>query len=385
MLTHAEFMAMRRFPALDGLRAIAAVIVVVSHFAGPEWTWVSGWVGVYVFFVLSGFLITTLLLREQSTNGRISLKAFYLRRVFRILPPYLVILGFIVLFCWLRGEFHSRAFPTALPYYLTFFNEFLPAVNSGGPDNFFSGSWTLGVEEKFYLFWPALMVVVGVAAVKRRIAVAVAALAAMVLFIPFTGGWIMDYSQTLLYESTVHYAILLIGALLAILMHNERSFAFIAPLTHPLAAIPVAIGFVALHVNMTDLWASTRNNLWLLLGYALLVAMLLVVLVSRGPLRWLLSTAPMRFVGDRSYSLYLIQGVAHFIVVLTIPRFAINGTATGVVVILVSLLMADLVYRWCEKPAIAWGRAIINRRGQRRAARPEPLPPAAEPVPVAAG
>ncbi|WP_184693340.1 acyltransferase family protein [Saccharothrix tamanrassetensis] len=374
---------MRRFPALDGLRAVAAVIVVVSHFAGPKWTWLSGWVGVYIFFVLSGFLITTLLLREQSTRGGISLKSFYLRRVFRILPPYLVILGFIVLFCWLRGEFHSREFPTALPYYLTFFNEFLPEANPTGPDNFFSGSWTLGIEEKFYLFWPALMVVVGVAAVKRRIAVAVTALAAMVLLVPFTGGWVMDYSLTLLYESTVHYAILLIGALLAILMHNERSFALIAPFTHPFAAVPIVTAFVALHVNMTDLWASTRNNLWLLLGYAVLVAFLLITLVSRGPVRWLLSTAPMRFVGDRSYSLYLIQGVAHFIVVLTIPRFAVNGTATAVVVVVVSLLMADLVYRWFEQPAIALGRKIIAN-GRQRAEQSRPTP-SAEPAPVPVG
>ncbi|MEU4804890.1 acyltransferase [Actinosynnema sp. NPDC023587] len=377
MLTHTEFMAMRRFPALDGLRAVAAVIVVVSHFAGPRWTWVSGWVGVYIFFVLSGFLITTLLLREQSSAGRISLKSFYIRRVFRILPPYLVILGFIVLFCALRGEFYSREFPTALPYYLTFFNEFLPEANPTGPNNFFSGSWTLGIEEKFYLFWPVLIVVVGVAAVKRRIAVAVAALAAMVLLIPFTGGWIMDYSLTLLYESTVHYAILLLGALLAVLMHNERTFALVAPLTHPLAAIPVVGGFLLLHVNMTDLWASTRNNLWLLLGYAVLVALLLVVLVSRGPVRWLLSTAPMRFVGDRSYSLYLIQGVAHFIVVLAIPRFAVNGTSTAIVVVVVSLLMADLVYRWFEQPAISLGRKIVKRY------KPQPGPPA-EPLPAPA-
>ncbi|WP_309115009.1 acyltransferase [Saccharothrix sp.] len=369
---------MRRFPALDGLRAVAAVIVVVSHFAGPKWLWVSGWVGVYIFFVLSGFLITTLLLREQSTTGRISLKAFYLRRVFRILPPYLVILGFIVVFCWLRGEFHSREFPTALPYYLTFFNEFLPEANPTGPNNFFSGSWTLGIEEKFYLFWPALMVVVGVAAVKRRIAVAVVALVAMVALIPFTGGWIMDFSLTTLYESTVHYAILLIGALLAILMHNERSFALVRPFTHPWAAVPVVGVFLALHVNMTDLWASTRNNTLLLVGYAVLVAFLLVVLVSRGPVRWVLSTAPMRFVGDRSYSLYLVQGIAHFIVVLTIPRFAVNGTLTAIVVVAVSLLMADVVYRWFEQPAIAMGRRII---AQRRKRTEEPV---VEAVPVPA-
>ena len=73
---------MRRFPALDGLRAIAAVIVVAFHFGGPRWTWLSGWVGVQLFFVLSGFLITTLMLREEESRGRVSLRSFYIRRVF---------------------------------------------------------------------------------------------------------------------------------------------------------------------------------------------------------------------------------------------------------------------------------------------------------------
>lgn len=371
-LTHDEYMAMKRFPALDGLRAIAAVIVVFSHFADAQWLWLSGWVGVYIFFVLSGFLITTLLLREQDRFSRISLKNFYIRRTFRILPPYLVILAFIVAFCYLRGEFGSRGFPTALPYYLTFLNEFLPSVPiPGSPNNFFSGSWTLGVEEKFYLVWPALMVVAGVAAARRRIYIAMGALAVLIVGIPFTGGWAMNFSLTLVYTSTVHYVILLLGAVLAILMHSKRGFSMIRPLTHPLAAIPIVGAFVALHINMNDLWASTSNSLVLLLGYSVLVAFLLIVLVSKGPVRWLLSTRPMRFVGDRSYSLYLLQGIAHFIVVLTIPRFAANGTLTAVVVTLVSLLLADIVFRWVEQPAIQLGRRIIAYRTRRAAERLE--------------
>ena len=107
-MSHEDYLGMRRFPGLDGLRALAATMVIFFHFGGPNWTWLSGWVGVYLFFVLSGFLITTLLLREQDRTGRISLSNFYIRRVFRILPPYLVILGGIVAFVILRGEFYSR-------------------------------------------------------------------------------------------------------------------------------------------------------------------------------------------------------------------------------------------------------------------------------------
>ena len=90
-LTHADYLALRRFPALDGLRAIAAVLVVFFHYGGPDW--LQGWAGVQMFFVLSGFLITTLMLREERGTGRISLKEFYLRRSFRILPTCTTSLG----------------------------------------------------------------------------------------------------------------------------------------------------------------------------------------------------------------------------------------------------------------------------------------------------
>ncbi|MEK8109623.1 acyltransferase [Micromonospora sp. M12] len=83
---------MRRFPALDGLRAVAAIMVFAFHYGGPSWKWLTGWIGVHLFFVLSGFLITTLLLREEHRYGRVSLRAFYLRRFFRIMPVYLLVL-----------------------------------------------------------------------------------------------------------------------------------------------------------------------------------------------------------------------------------------------------------------------------------------------------
>lgn len=371
-LDHDEFLAMRRFPALDGLRAIAATIVILFHFAGPKWNWLSGWVGVYIFFVLSGYLITTLLLREQDRTGRISLSAFYVRRVFRILPPYLVILAGIVVFTWLRGEFFEREFPHALKYYLTFFNEFFPASSAGGPDNFFSGSWTLGIEEKFYLVWPFLLVVagaVGLAAAWRKLALAIAALAVMLGLVQVTSGWVLNGPQVPIYRSTIHYAILLIGCVLAVAMHYRRSYAVIKPLTHPLAAIPVFGAFAVLHVNMENLWWETGSNLGLLVAYGLLSAMLLVVLVSPGPLRRLLATKPMRFVGERSYSLYLLQGPVHFAVIQAIPPLAEHRMISALTVFAVGLAIADLIHRWVEQPMIDTGKKLIARRQERKALR----------------
>ncbi|QRP46874.1 acyltransferase [Amycolatopsis sp. FDAARGOS 1241] len=368
-MSHDEYLGMRRFPGLDGLRAIAATIVVFFHFAGPTFVWPSGWVGVYIFFVLSGFLITTLLLREQDRTGRISLSGFYLRRVFRILPPYLVILGGIIAFVLLRGEFLARDFPHALKYYLTFLNEFLPASGGNGSDNFFSGSWTLGIEEKFYLVWPFLLVAIGVGAARRKLALVFAAMAVLLALVPLTtGGWLLDFSPTAVYRSSIHYAILLCGCLLAILLHHRRSYALLRPLTHPLAAVPIVAAFLVLHANLDPLWRAARQNLVVLIAYAVLTMLLLIVLLSPGPARWLLSTAPMRFVGERSYSLYLLQGPVHFAVVQAVPALGHNRLITAVTVFVVDLAVADLIHRWVEQPMIAYGKRLIGRRRARRAA-----------------
>lgn len=383
-MSHEDYLGMRRFPGLDGLRALAATMVIFFHFGGPNWTWLSGWVGVYLFFVLSGFLITTLLLREQDRTGRISLSNFYIRRVFRILPPYLVILGGIIAFVLLRGEFLERGFPRALKYYLTFLNEFFPSTADHAADNFFSGSWTLGIEEKFYLVWPFLLVAIGIGAAKRKFLLVGAAMVTLLALVPVTSGWELGDSKTAIYHSTIHYFILAGGCLLAILMHYGRGFALLKPLTHPLAAIPIVAAFALLHTNLDTLWTKTHSNLWLLVAYAVLTMLLLIVLVSPGPLRAVLGTAPMRFVGERSYSLYLLQGPVHFVVVQAVPGLVVNRTVTAVTVFLVGLAIADLIHRWAEKPLIDVGKRVIARKEARRAARQaEPIAePRVEPAPV---
>jgi peptidoglycan/LPS O-acetylase OafA/YrhL len=383
-MSHEDYLGTRRFPGLDGLRAIAATMVIFYHFGGPNWTFLSGWVGVYIFFVLSGFLITTLLLREQDRTGRISLSNFYIRRVFRILPPYLVILGGIVAFVLLRAEFRERDFPQALKYYLTFLNEFLPAVTNG-TDNFFSGSWTLGIEEKFYLVWPFLLVAIGIGAAKRKFLLVGAAMVILLALVPLTSGWVLEGSKTAIYRSTIHYFILAGGCLLAILLHYRRGYAVLRPLTHPLAAIPIVAAFGLMTANLDRIWTETQQNLLLLVGYAVLTMLLLIVLVSPGPLRWLLGTAPMRFVGERSYSLYLLQGPVHFVVVQAVPGLAQHRTVSALTVFLVGLAIADLIHRWVEKPLIDVGKRLIARKEARREERqapPRPAEPRPEPAPA---
>jgi len=134
-------------PSLDGLRAIAALLVVFMH-AGLSWC--PGGLGVLAFFVLSGFLITWLLLKEEERFGRISMKLFYIRRSLRIFPAFyvywLLLIGSLLFFqkriLW--GQALSSFF---------YVNNYYQAI-LGDPNTGFSHTWSLGIEEQFYLLWP---------------------------------------------------------------------------------------------------------------------------------------------------------------------------------------------------------------------------------------
>jgi peptidoglycan/LPS O-acetylase OafA/YrhL len=117
------------FAALDGLRAVSVFLVISYHVQyKAQWlTHVQGQLGVEIFFVLSGYLITTLLIKEQDSLGKIDLSAFYIRRFFRIVPIYLLILIVYLGLCY-HDSFKWGQLRAALPYYFTFTNEWLPLV-----------------------------------------------------------------------------------------------------------------------------------------------------------------------------------------------------------------------------------------------------------------
>ena len=159
----------KRIPSLDGIRAVAIFLVIVLHI-GQHYHWPTAgttaykiliarggaiWSGdgVGIFFVLSGFLITTLLLREFAKSGDIAVGPFYLRRAFRILPPLLVYLAFAFGFCLYEHiPFSPQNFTSALFFYRDYFfaNDLWLTQHT----------WSLSVEEQFYLVWPVVLLLV---------------------------------------------------------------------------------------------------------------------------------------------------------------------------------------------------------------------------------
>ena len=362
-LTHADYLALRRFPALDGLRAIAAVLVVFFHYGGPDR--LQGWVGVQMFFVLSGFLITTLMLREEHRTGRISLGEFYLRRAFRILPVYFVVLLVTVVASAFYGTFVSNGIGPALKYFLTFTNEFAGASPYGQ-------SWSLGIEQKFYLVWPLVAIALGTVVLRRRAGAAALGMLLALVLVNFT----TEHANP---SWPLHYFSILTGVVLAIVLHSPRGFALVRPLTNRVAQVTVAVGFTGVHLSvkpiadLLDGIGGIPGHVLVIPVYALATAVLLTAMVAPGPATTFLSTKPMQFVGERSYSLYLVQTIAATIAWFFWP--ALSGLGQSVVVTAVGLALASALYVTVEVPMINLGRRVITRRHAKTApAQQAPTP-----------
>ena len=369
------------WPALDGVRALAVAAVVLYH-ARPTWLR-GGFLGVDVFFVLSGFLITSLLLRERHSSGRLSLRAFWARRARRLLPAlYLLlaaVLGFEVLF-HLTGVARLRWDALAALGYTS--NWFLVLHQQSYfaafavPDAL-QHLWSLAVEEQFYVVWP-LVCAVGILRGRRALVPVLAAAAGSTVLCALLYDPSGDPSRVY-FGTDTHSAGLLLGAALAIAhLHfwprpartqrvSPRAVA-VATWLGALALLAIAAGFVLLDELQPLVY---RGGLTLM---ALAAALLIGVLLHPAGrlLVRVVASPPMRWVGVRSYGIYLWHWP---VLVLTSPRGEPSESPIGwvLVQVLVSVLLAAASYRYLETPirsgaAMRAARRWWAQRGQRRVA-----------------
>jgi peptidoglycan/LPS O-acetylase OafA/YrhL len=330
------------------------------HAAPDVWPFATGWAGVPVFFVLSGYLITRLSLADEAGPG-FSFRGFWIRRVTRIVPLYLVaVAAFMVLpFVGQDGGGWSTVERT-LPYYLTFNGEFVD-----GP---MTVAWSLGIEEKFYLLWPILAFWLLAGRRARLPLTAVAAAACLVVAsltaVPNLGG----------------YAGLLVGAAVAFL---ERRRGWVhgglpGPLAGPVAgclAAAAALGAV-LAANLA------HDDRLAYLFLCPLVAVLVLHLVhGRSGVTRFLGTAWMTWLGRRSYGIYLVHTLALTVCAKLVPEGVPARTlVVGLGCLLLTLLASDVAHRLVEQPFIRLGR-----RWSARSTTAGDQAPAVEPRPLTAG
>src|SRR4051812_37823956 len=155
---HASYLGQRRFASLNGLRCLAISEVIWHHSSGSRSGIMARGIGVDLSFVISGFLITTLHIREFSKTGRIDVRRFYLRRTLRIFPLYFAVLGLYLLLVLTtrRGTPEGIAFLHHLPAFATYTSDWFVSLTDS--ENIFYFAWSLATQEQFYLLWaPALL------------------------------------------------------------------------------------------------------------------------------------------------------------------------------------------------------------------------------------
>ena len=337
VLSRDAFMRTKYFQNLDGLRAISVLLVLSFHVGGSAWPLVHGYLGVTVFFVISGFLITTLLLREEK-NGRVSIPRFYVRRIFRIFPLYYIALGvYCVLVIGLGLGNDPGRFRENLLLYATYNGEF---AGSGS----FSHSGSLGIEEKFYLFWP----VIGFALLpllKRRVSVVTGLLLLSIIAAAFQG---LDYFAI--------YAPILTGVLVALLLNDPRAFEMIRRLAgSSVGALCVAALIVAIGLN--------HEGTYVHVGIGLLVGLCMPwMALSNSAVTVVLAKGPLRYIGTRSYAIYLFHPLVLRGVDAAIPESShlLAQLARLLLLVFGSLIVAEILHRTVERPLIAIGHRIAS-------------------------
>lgn len=346
-----------RVAALDGLRGIAVLLVVLGHGLGAAWQLedtpvarlfevpFNGGVGVTVFFVLSGYLITSILVRERERTGRVSLRDFYLRRTFRILPAFYVFLAVVAVLAAVG------------------------AIRVGGSDLLASGlmvhnywsagdtwwlghTWSLAVEEQFYLVWPLLLLWLrprracqfGVAYLLAAPVVRVASY----VFVPDSQDQVWEMFHT-------RADSLLTGCLIALLpVAYPGVWARVRRWAGLRAAVPLAVVAVlvssALEVTLGGLWSFPAGYTVTNLATAVVVVSITTAGARTTRTTRVLSWRPLTAVGLISYSLYLYQQVFLPEFGLTPSLAGSSGPWTALLGIAAALVAATMSYHLVEQP-----------------------------------
>ncbi len=320
-----------RIPQLDGLRAVAMLAVFFHHSARIPLLWT----GVDVFFVLSGFLITGILLHRKQHPSYFGY--FYIRRAFRILPPYIVV-------CLAVGALVSWKMLTPWPFFVFFgmnIHDFLYGPTPLLP------VWSLAVEEQFYLVWPFIVLLSS-----ERVILIAAAVGVFLTPLLRVAATPLFASHFPIYFLTPFRADLLCaGAVIAMLWKNQRPR--IGPIAQRFAWIGFVVGFgllAFLQLHGFRLIANTRKGNGLDYSLSLIgsASLLLWALGGRGWLVRFLSLRPVRYLGQISYFMYL----THIAFLHLCKHWFTDSRLVSTVGLLCTFAAAALSWHLMERPLI---------------------------------
>lgn len=359
------------FAGLDGLRGLAVIAVVLYH-AGVPWM-PGGFLGVSVFFTLSGFLITSLLLREHHTHGRIDRRAFWNRRFRRLLPAALAGIVLATAFTIAAGtpaqQVNFRGDALASLTYVAnwwFIHEGSAYGALSSAPSALQHYWSLSIEEQFYVVFP--LVVPILLARRRALSWLAAALVAVVASSTAVAAF-GDLDPLTVYLGTAtRLAEIAVGALLAV------AYATAGRLEEPTARTPrgrtaiATTGAAALILVVCSFVEAERTDSWVTGGglslYALVSAAVIVAAISPGPVATVLAARPVQRLGHISYGVYLY----HWPLLLWLLPGGVEGDGVLRMLLAITgtLALAVASYRWLEQPIRR--RSAFGARSMRIAA-----------------
>jgi peptidoglycan/LPS O-acetylase OafA/YrhL len=348
-------------PGLDGIRAIALLLVFFSH-SGLE-NYVPGGLGVTLFFVLSGYLITTLLRSEQLRDGRINLRHFYLRRLLRLSPPLLLVIavsGVLAAIGFIDGQFTTGGLLASVFYVGNYF--LIQQDFHGMPDGL-SVIWSLAIEEHFYLFFPPLAVLLLRLGKPRWSMGLLLGCCALVL------GWrcwlaLLGASDDYLMMATdTRIDAILIGCAMALGCNPWLDPVPTLSRRQVLAIGVLSLGVLAGTLLFRDVYfrGTFRYSL-----QALAIAPLIYLAVARhkSPLFGWLGSRALAYLGTISYTAYLAH---HLILVAVVKHWPEAGWAvTTATAAILTLAVAELVRRAIERPLLALRQRLRAGHGPAR-------------------
>lgn len=335
----------RIFPCLDGLRCLSILAVIAFHTFGHETGFrlvAHGHLGVELFFAISGFLITTLLVRERDASGGISLRKFYLRRSLRIFPLYFAVLAVYVLLVAFveRDPVTKTSFFGNLPFFATYTSNWFVPLDQGDRVIFYF-AWSLATEEQFYLVWPLAL------GLLRGTLAPLVFMAALFAFDQVAEGMAahggLEAGAITTRMATSIATPICLGSILALLFARERTFRALHPVLGGRASALVIFALLVAAI----FWPAAP---------ALLIHVLMALLVGASVLgahHWLaplLENPVARYLGKVSYGLYLLHMLALNVTKRALP--SLTGAPRFAVTLALATVAAGLSYRFFEGPIL---------------------------------
>ena len=349
-----EIRGSHMFGSLDGLRCASIIAVIWHHTAQGALEWLPGasrgFLGVDLFFVISGFLIVTLLLRERSATGSISLRNFYGRRSLRIFPIYYALLALLALYFLLaRGSGQATAFLAELPYHATYTSNFIVA------STLMAITWSLSMEEQFYVVWPPVEKYLGRMVLPTLGLVLVCNQLVNFRIVDPWLLWFFGVVHDDLSFLQATFTPICLGVALAHLLHSEHGFAIA---TRALGGRAVSATCLLVLVLLGNLPADDISG-WHRLALQLSMTALVCSCVVREDhgLRRILTWEPIKRIGTISYGMYLYHVIAVYIVgsLLVFLELTSDWIRFALCVVL-TVTVAELSYRLIEQPLLSLKR-----------------------------